>query len=648
MIIPIQIQKGKIMSKERIIVDGQSFLGRTEEQERFREALRVVQQDRKLITRVIDWATEAKPPLPFVFLLHGEGGMGKTYLSKRLRDIAENEPPFKGNFTTLWLDWEKRRDLDYALKAPDAINPEKIFEHIYSVFRDESFGKYFLEYEEAVKTRFEAEEKISKALDETSERLEKYKILRDLGGKGIAWIIRSGIIGGISIPLPEEPTARVFQEIIGGGAETVAHIRELATKVARKTLNAREFDLFTLPHEKLAHSFADGVRKSATDKPIVLFLDTYEISDRVDIWVREVIKRSSPNLIWVITGRNNLSDSRKFGTTYFTGYRGEFPSERLRVFTLAEFSVENVLTYVADSVPERIINLDDAKTIHYATIGIPLAVQAATSIWKTGASIEDIRGNVQLPTKHDEIVKLMTERFLLHCFDDPAHTSDRQRIYSLALAYQPDPGLLKAIFEVNDLEAELSDLERRHSFIFLNEMKLHRSVQTFLHEYLSHKLRRSSGVIISIHELACNYLTSEILGIEEAQGFSLGILIENDRWKELSMGLIHHTFWRSPENGWAVFLPAFIAGLLFDKEFARACVETIKNIADFLSQREKYRLATVEKGLSNIGNTEHYFTMLKRLEQIIKDVTENKKRVRVIEYITFLQAQSLDQLGHYD
>ncbi|MCP4519495.1 MAG: ATP-binding protein [Delftia sp.] len=39
---------------------------------------------------------------PFVFLLHGEGGMGKSQLTRRLRDIALQEAPFESALHALW------------------------------------------------------------------------------------------------------------------------------------------------------------------------------------------------------------------------------------------------------------------------------------------------------------------------------------------------------------------------------------------------------------------------------------------------------------------------------------------------------------------------------------------------------------------
>ncbi len=109
---------------------------------------------------------------------------------------------------------------------------------------------------------------------------------------------------------------------------------------------------------------------------------------------------------------------------------------------------------------------------------------------------------------------MMTERFLLHCFDDSAHPNDLQNIYALALAYQPNPNLLQAIFQSENLENALIDLERRHSFVFLSQMKLHSSVQAFLREYLLHPLYRNSIIVRSIHQRAIGYFKDTLSEIE--------------------------------------------------------------------------------------------------------------------------------------
>ena len=60
------------MANQPVYVENELFLGRLDEQDRFREVLRTV------------LAPQDDDTPPFIFLLHGEGGMGKSQLTRRL------------------------------------------------------------------------------------------------------------------------------------------------------------------------------------------------------------------------------------------------------------------------------------------------------------------------------------------------------------------------------------------------------------------------------------------------------------------------------------------------------------------------------------------------------------------------------------
>lgn len=428
------------MNDDRPLDTDQLFLARVEEQDRFRETLRQVMRGSNFLEEVVDLFSPPKPEqLPFVFLLYGEGGMGKSSLARRLRDIALNEAEFKGHFESVWLDWEARKSLDFKLGARDLVSPETIYEHIQTVFHEAGFDAEFQHYRQVVKTRAEAEKKAEQALAATAgEGRERYAGLRELGAKGLARLLRTGLPGGANIP--EESATQAFKAIIDGGAEAIAHAREAATSLLRTRLNADEIDLFTRPNETLAHRLAGGIQAVARRKPILLTLDTYEIVDRADApWLRIVIKHAGPRVVWVIAGRDNLADSRKYGQGYQSGYRADFPSDRLRVFPLGEFSLGDVAEYFKSSAPDRPLDAESASAIHRATLGIPLAVKEAAAIWANpDKTLNDITGDEAPSRDRDKVVEKMTERFLLHCWDD---AQDRARLYALALAYRPDADL---------------------------------------------------------------------------------------------------------------------------------------------------------------------------------------------------------------
>jgi tetratricopeptide (TPR) repeat protein len=185
-----------------------------------------------------------------------------------------------------------------------------------------------------------------------------------------------------------------------------------------------------------------------------------------------------------------------------------------------------------------------------------------------------------------------------------------------------------------------------YSFVFLSKMKLHSSVQAFLREYLLNRLRRSLPKIEVIQKRAINYL-EETCSQRESRFPSLDKTIEDDEWKEASLGLIHHTFWMSSDDGWGVFLPAFVAGLLYDRNFAWACLEIIISVFDTLRAPEKQRFEIIRRGLIDSTNQDHTYSMLDRLEKLNRLQNKNKFANEIAIFISLLQGQSLFESKRY-
>ena len=127
-----------------IHVKGDIFLGRVEEQWRFSGAL----------LELLD--LPVGDGLPYVFLLYGDGGMGKTTLAKRFRAIARDERPFKGRFQILWVDWEDERQRHASLRVGrEHVGPEAVFDVLHTVAIREKWGEHFGPYQRMVKQRGE-------------------------------------------------------------------------------------------------------------------------------------------------------------------------------------------------------------------------------------------------------------------------------------------------------------------------------------------------------------------------------------------------------------------------------------------------------------------------------------------------------------
>ena len=120
-------------------VAGKLFVGRIEEQKQFRAAL----------TELLNPAP--RETLPYVCLLNGAGGMGKTTLAQRFCQIADEEPAFARKFQTLWIDWDDERKKFTGLQiGREEVNADTLFQVMYAAALREKWGRQFPSYRKAI------------------------------------------------------------------------------------------------------------------------------------------------------------------------------------------------------------------------------------------------------------------------------------------------------------------------------------------------------------------------------------------------------------------------------------------------------------------------------------------------------------------
>src|SRR5262249_38982937 len=155
------------------------------------------------------------------------------------------------------------------------------------------------------------------------------------------------------------------------------------------------FEVYLDPRQRLARALGEGFKRLTEDgyikaaSPLIVILDTYEIIDRVDFWIRLVIRASGPRVIWIICGRDNLTRSRQFGEEYFKGYADEWP-RRLYSWDLNKLAQDDVKKYFAVEAPAYPIDETEIERISRATRGIPLAIREAAEMLRKGISVDEI------------------------------------------------------------------------------------------------------------------------------------------------------------------------------------------------------------------------------------------------------------------
>ncbi|PZO35828.1 MAG: hypothetical protein DCF19_22940 [Pseudanabaena frigida] len=570
------------------------FLARTEEQKKFREVLRSLQPDAgwfsknlPTVAKLLPAKKETVSTSPHIFLLYGEGGMGKTSLGRRFCDLAGEE--FPDRIQVLRLDWEEAKNEYPSLNVGhESIRPESVLETIYLMVSKGREG-IFEKYRQVEKTLKQIEDKVDKELQaRQGEGAEYAPILK----KGLSWSL------GALRKLPQVEAllgagdGKVDEAIADGAVSALVGLM-------KKRLSLEERRIFATPHRQLAEALGHGLQAISAQKPLVLLLDTYEIVDRLecDRVLRMVIKAAGRRVVWVIAGRANLADSYRLSQDYFRGYRDEF-SENLYVYPMSEFSREQVSEYFAH--PQINVPLSDeaAESVKQFSLGIPFVVQQIAAMRQQGIEMATIL-SAPSADRDDEspreaVVRATSDRFLRYCLDE----QDKKAVYAMAMMRRPDNELLKAMLGVTDLEPEMRSLKARHSFVLLEGkgIRLHDKLESFLQDYLRSGLAGQSPMVRELSDRAVVYLESRLS--EWTQEFTdTADYFESDRIANGLLDLVQLKFWQDVEVGWRYAVPLFVESWQYNRDWQKQLLGVIEAFQVRFDGDSKKRLQIFAKDL---------------------------------------------------
>lgn len=234
----------------------------------------------------------------FIFSIAGQGGVGKTWLARRLRKIAE-----EFGAATALTD-EAETDVPSAMgRIADQLeeqgHPLKAFSERYKVYRQR-------------KQELEADPDAPQGLT--------------------AFVTRTVVDVGFDL-LEHTPAGVVTKHLPREMLATQAS--EWAEFVRRKLANKDETRLVLEPIPVLTPLWLAGLAEIAQEHPLALFLDTYERTcPFLDPWLREALEGRygivPANIVWAISGRDALDDND------WAPYRGLVAAAALEPFSEEE------------------------------------------------------------------------------------------------------------------------------------------------------------------------------------------------------------------------------------------------------------------------------------------------------------------------
>ncbi|MCO5199920.1 MAG: FUSC family protein, partial [Anaerolineae bacterium] len=565
-----------------IYVDKALFLGRVQQQNAFRAAMR----------EVLDPYNDNDNP--YVILLYGDGGMGKTTLSKRLRDIVRWEAPFEGEFELLWIDWEEERRLNPHLQGGrENITPETVFDTIHTAAIRQKWGRHFKAYQRIVDQRAEAEHAAAQAL--AGDWAGETSALRSLSADAVGKLVRNFS----QVPIGDTGEKWVAAAADVGLKLTTEQARKLSEVLQtrlKSRLKPEQFNIYLQPQAQLASALADGLGKIAQRRRLLLVLDTYEIVDYADHWLRKVIADAGSRIVWLISGRDNLAKSRSYGTDYFLGYEAQF-APRLLAYDLPELALADLQAYFAAMVPDRPLSDEEAQMVNQATRGIPLALRVAAEMWAKGTDAADIVGDTSRRLPARDIVGEMTGRYLLHVVKE----DDRQALYALALA-QGNQRILRAMLTPDDAPAfdwlaRVEMLQRAYASVHLEEMRLHDEPALYLRALLRRAEQRERPQVRQLYQRAVAALRQQIAELEEEIPL-IEERCEDEEWSQVAIDLAGYLFGLDEREGWQWLLPRFVESLAYSRDLRAGLLNKARDWQDTFSRRGQLRLKKLESGRS--------------------------------------------------
>jgi tetratricopeptide (TPR) repeat protein len=423
------------------------FVGRFAEQQMFRATLR---QLAALRERGDDELTDEELSYAQIFLVAAEGGMGKTTLLRRFEAIVNEEG---AGAQALYLDWEHYAPID---------SPDKFMSVLHDALCAAGFKSQMQPYRDAITRRAEAQRKAADAE-------EKYKSLVDFGDRA-AQIATGGIVD-----------------------------KDMVVEGIQKKLDPDEWKLYDDP-DALTETFMATLNAIAIPRrPLALLLDTYELADRCDNWLRKrALPQSNPRLVWALAGRE--------GQPFIRRYEDEFDARLLGRMLLDTFARPDIVVYlqqcgIADPADELVERLQALSR------GIPLALEGWFNLYQK--QVELPPPDPAMPTTRRAIVRQMTDRFLRYCNEDDRHLAPAERkaretirsqILALMLLRRTDVAALAAAWQCGAAQAEaaLNDLADQFSFIFAQEIE--REPHALVKEFLREHLRDQVALPIAIQE----------------------------------------------------------------------------------------------------------------------------------------------------
>ncbi len=576
-----------------------NFIGRVQEQRQFRVALSgLLAHQRRwrdlAYMQGVDFNPDQAPgddTYARIFLLHGIGGIGKSWLTRRCLTLAEEQaadPPI----LTLYDD---------VSLGPPVLEPAHLLERLTDQLNQAGYEADLTAYHQALADIPGVAERVAIYQAESRERWEKARHL----AAGLLTQETKTYGPRPAAPPPTEAaiTARAYSLLL-----------EDMQKEAK--LTSAEATLFRQPAVVQAAKLVSALNRIARRRPLVIALDNLEIVVSLESFIRDALVLSTHNapLIWILSGRHNLADERlveiEGEKRDYKGYRDLLGVNPPVVWDMSIFGDADLHDYLTAEAGRRNVTLkiddDLIDAVKGTSSGVPLVVEMVADALFSMKREDFLRNfalddKTLLPTGRLEQI---TTRFLRYCMQ---REDDLERVHGLALLRKDaDEAAMAAVWALlpGGITAPeiLQELRSRYAFVLPGG--LHDAIYDFVRRQLL-TLRDYREVRVRLGRRAATHYQAEYDHLTAALPDDPSLRVRDPRWQRVTRDLVNALLWHDPDEAVRFLLPRFVEGLGYDRPFAEGLLlqadEFLGEAASPINRPYANLLRQLRVGLRDIG-----------------------------------------------
>ncbi|WRZ96487.1 tetratricopeptide repeat protein (plasmid) [Streptomyces sp. NBC_01007] len=509
------------------------FVGRADEQRRLRQLLGQLDGP--------------GPDEGHVVLVRGQGGVGKSTLLARIREIVAEERPRRGwrrgRLTTVFLDWGEDPLRSVAAASADGLEVWRLLAAVEAALA-EVCGT-------AAERAFDDFRRQASQLPELVERAKKLTVLDEQGGvrpvlsakDAQALAADLGALGltGVGVPVGQKSVEKVVAGAFAAGSA--------ARRLRHGSVDAQLFRQLVDAKSELVLAFGRGMRALARRWPVVVVMDTCELLGPTLLELRQIVARSGARTVWVLGTRLEDGQQRAENSVAERLLRG-ISDTRLHDMPLLVFDDGSAAAYLSARRP-GLSSQEIDRAVGFSR-GLPLALALVVQALEDGMQIEEV---CERPTDDhglpSDVVQKLALRYLTHTATVPALADDRARLSALALARHNDPDVLAVLWDVpaGDVRAVTDRLTARHDFMSSHHRVLHDDVRGAILNLLLRTDERAA--VREANQRAADFLRERA---GRAGHRSVDEQLADEQWRRDISALVWHTLWADPRAGTALLL----------------------------------------------------------------------------------------------